>query len=166
MAYTDIHVSGPAVISISKTGSTPVRWGVCDEAVQVRLITFFEDVLADDLGPSLPVDRQYLGQIAMINGRFSRYDESLMEEVRARVPILTPGQIDNEDIGMLTITGGETFEVYIEGFQRTQTAAQAPWRFPTCIPDAEMALNLGTKFSKASWGFTAYPNSGTLYARV
>lgn len=168
MAFTDIHVNGAAVVYISKTGVTPVRLGITDEGVKLRFDVGFEPVMSDDLGSYIPTDMQFMGFLAQISGNFTRYDESLMEEVRARIPALNPGLMANADIGMLTITSGETYQVYIESSARTSmsSALQKPWRFPTCIPTDPMNLNLGTRYSKGSFGFTAYPNTGTLYTRA
>lgn len=172
MAYTDIHVSGPAIVSVARAGQSVSRLGVTDEGVNLRLDANYEPVMADDLGPYVPTDHQFMGILASISGRFTRYDESLMEQLRARTPGRGAGLMTAADIGHLAITASLYWIVYIESAARTGSGSgglatvEPPWRFPMCLPTDAFSLNVGTRFSKSAFGFTAYPNNGVLYTRA
>lgn len=166
MAYTTIHVNGPSIVKIAKAGVTPVRFGVTDEGVTLSFSKGITPVMADDTGDFHPADLQYMAGICNISGRFTRWEESIMETVRSCLPDRAAGTILDADIGTLLFASGEHWNLYIESAARTGLSAESPWNFPCVVPTDAFSLNLGTRYSKAAFGFTAYFKNGVLYTRV
>ena len=59
--------------------------GYVQQSTAVELMAAHADLNADYAGPAMPADVQYLGEMAMMSLAFSRYDESVINLLKARI---------------------------------------------------------------------------------
>jgi len=165
-----LYTTGPAHIYLafptgSGTQNSPVYFGTCEDAPQVQIIPKFEDVY-NSIGGTVPFDKSYQGEVALIDLDMNRYNESVYGILAARPRVGTRGVNIAGDVGTLMGTEGYTIGVYLKfDFGAAGAAPKAAYtangmppgyRFPGGIPIGPDRLqNLGTRPRKTNVVFFA-----------
>jgi len=167
MSYQDFHVNGPATIDLLWSGdSAYVNLGITVDGPDVSNRGHFEDVLADDGGPAVPVDVQYFGEDAQIRLDIIRWDETQMRRLESRIAGKTVGQVRAVDIGTLMYRGLHNFKMRINATARTGLSAENTWIYNVCWAEDVIQFKPSTKVLRKSVIIRAIPDtSGVLYTR-
>ena len=122
---------------------------------EIRTEARFLDVPGDENGgdDGIPIDIQYLGEIAIVRLELTKYDTAAANAVRARLDNATFGT--NAAIGTLMFGATKTMRVILD-------TPSLPHNFPLCIPNGAIEIGVGTKYSTLILEFTAYPDSNGL----
>lgn len=152
MAHT-IQVDGLATIKMGIAAAATASVGYTENGVEITEVNYPYDVNTDenggDAGP--PVDVQEMGEVHIIRLLMTKWDETVMDTIRAINVGMTAGD--------LHIANGKYFRVLINSVLR-------PRNYPTCIIREPREINKGTKHSKLMIVATAYKVQGLLYNAV
>lgn len=167
MAYTDFHVNGPAIVSTKMASESAYSdLGITVDGVEPSFDGKYEDVIADDGGPMVPVDLQYFGEEARIRLELIRWDETRMRLVETRIAGKTVGQIRAVDLGTLVVRASHYFALSIATSARTGLSAENGYRFPVCHAVDSIPFKLGTRVTRKTLLIRAIPSvAGVLYER-
>jgi len=151
------NLAGLSTVKIEVSGGSLQSLGYARNEPEVIFNPFFHDVPSDenggDQGP--PVEVQFLGAIAMVRMRLTRYDPAVCAIVERFATSLTAGQPGTA--GLLMFSNAVTLRILIDN-------ANDPRNFPRCIPRSPIEMNKGSKFTELSLEFYAYKNaSGVLW---
>lgn len=166
-----VQVAGLVTIQVD-TGSSHAleTLGYSVNGVDIEENIFTLDVQGDehggDSGP--PIDVQYLGQVDTVRMELSKWDDAILDKIRARLwnsGFTTPaaGQVLSADIGSLFFGGSKFFRLVLDaansGFDRDYI--KVIFREP-------IVVNRGVKHSIARLTATCYrePSPGAGVARV
>ena len=150
----DIKVDGLATIKIaSPLGGTLETLGYTENGVEITERIFTGEVHGDenggDQGP--PIDEQYFGEMHIIRMLFTKYDETVIDKVRAGVAGATAGTPGTS--GTLFIQGGVSWRLLIHSVNRPRNYVNVWFSEPK-------EINKGTKHSKALVVAKAYRLAG------
>lgn len=141
------QVNGPAVVyvSASKLGGQNLALGIARERIKIRINHYDEPIKADNAGPRLPADVQYMGKDAHINMTLSEFDPAVLDSIE-QLSAGAPGQLG--PIGMPMGAGGLTFSLKIPSNYK-------PWTFPNCVlrPRGDA---IGTEYTLLDLEFYAF----------
>jgi hypothetical protein len=157
-----VQVKGVAEIHIKPYGGTLEKLGYTRNGADMTLQSFQIPVPGDQRGgdAGVPIDIQLLGQIAHIRLEFTKYDETVMNKVKALAAAGTPGTFAPADVGLL----------YVQGLKYTRLlvkTANDPKNFPIVVWQEPQQWNAGSRFSMTVIAGTAYPDAnGLLYDNV
>lgn len=151
MAYTP-HVNGPALISVGAQGTSgdlyPV--GYTDAGPQISIEFFAEPIIADNGGPSIPVDYQEMGKMAKIQMALVVYDHDIFQSwFTNNQSGSTSGTIP--ELGNLIFANTDGLRVVI-----ASPIDAVPWRFYYCKVD-DVSQRPGTKYTTYNVSLTAVP---------
>ena len=140
---TTIQVDGLATIKIaSPFGGTLETLGYSENGVEITERQFTGDVHGDenggDQGP--PIDIQNFGEEHIIRMTLTKYDEAVIDKIRAGLAGGTAGTPGTS--GSLYIQGGLAFRLLIHTVNRPRNYVQVVFTEPK-------EINKGTKHSKA-----------------
>jgi len=168
MASTDLHVNGPAFIQVAIDGSSYNAFGVTVDGPDIEEDGNFENVYADDLGPFLPTDVQYFGQLATIRTEMMRWDESVLRQILGRIRARAGGNYVSNDIGTLLIAGNQYIGLQYASSARTGLPREQGRRYPCCFPVGAVPFKPGTRVTRYTITFAAIVNPavGVLYQNV
>ena len=159
-----IQVHGACECQISTNaqgGGALTTLGFTRNFAEIRKEARFLDVPGDENGgdDGIPIDIQYLGEIAIIRLELTKYDTTAANHVRARLDGVTTGV--NATIGALVLSATNTMRLLLK-------SPTLPFNFPLVVPNGAIEIGIGTKYSTLICEFTAYPNatSGLLYNAV
>src|ERR1700683_4616184 len=82
-------------------GGSPL--GYVEEEVPIELMGYHSEVAADFAGPMMPADVQWLGMSAMISFNLVKYDEAILNTLKAYINGGTMGQGAAGSIGTLML---------------------------------------------------------------
>lgn len=154
-----IQVKGAAEILIKPHGGTLERLGFTRNGADMTLQSFQLPVPGDQRGgdAGIPLDIQVLGQIAHIRLEFTKYDEAVMNKVKALVAGGTAGTFLPADVGTLYVQGAKYTRLLVK-------TPNDPKNFPIVVWQEPQQWNAGTRFSMTVLSGTAYPDdAGLLY---
>lgn len=159
MAAT-IQVDGLATVKIaSPLGGSLETLGYTENGVEITEQLYTGPVHGDenggDQGPE--IDIQYFGEMHIIRMTFTKYDETVIDKVRAGLAGGTAGTPGTA--GSLYIQGGVSWRLLIHSVNR-------PRNYVNVIFDQPKEINKGTKHSKATIvarAFRAAGVSGAIY---
>ena len=156
------NVAGPIDIWVS-TGSNGIyeQLGRSINGVQVAdnpfIVPVHSDTNGGEQGP--PVDYQFLGKQGFLSCEMAQYNESIMDKVRARIPVnsLNSGNAAvTFSAGMLLGCAGAFFRVILYSPNWTR-------RYLGCIPIEPMQFNVGVIHSRHSIAFICNAVNGVVY---
>lgn len=156
MAET-IQVDGVATITVGTgTAGALETLGKSIDGVQITEFNATYDVYGDEGGgpEGVPIDCQDMGEWHVIRMLLTKYDEAVINKLRAIFRGGTAGAARTK--GGLFGAGSGAFRVVLHSVLR-------PRNYPTCIFKEPREVNKGTKHSQAQVIFTAYDWSGVLY---
>jgi len=138
-----IQVDGLATIKIaSPFGGSLETLGYSENGVEITERLFTGDVHGDenggDQGP--PIDIQYFGEEHIIRMTLTKYDEAVLDKIRAGIAGGTAGTPGTS--GTLYIQGGVAWRLLIHTVNRPRNYVQVVFTEPK-------EINKGTKHSKA-----------------
>ncbi len=153
MAAT-IQVDGLATIKIaSPLGGSLETLGYSENGVEITEQLFTGDIRGDenggDQGP--PIDIQYFGEMHLIRMLMTKYDETVIDKVRAGVAGGTAGTPGTA--GSLYFQGAVSWRLLIHSVNR-------PRNYINVVFSEPKEINKGTKASKALVIARAYKSSG------
>lgn len=166
MAYTDLHVNGPAIVQVALTGGSYSNFGITEDGVDAEIRTYHEDVNTDDSGPGVPGDVQFFGEDATIRLNLIRWDNSVMNRVLALIRSGSTGQFAAADIGTLMIAASKYMSLKITSTARTGMTAEPSLTFPYVWLSDSVTMKVGTRVSRYGMTFRAVPVNGVLYTRA
>lgn len=139
-----IQVDGLATIKIaSPAGGSLETLGYSINGVEITEQIFTEEVKGDenggDAGP--PIDVQYLGEMHVIRITMTKYDEAVLNKIRAGIAGGTAGTISTS--GTLYMQGTVAFRLLIHSVNR-------PRNYINVIFQEPKEINKGTIHSKAT----------------
>jgi hypothetical protein len=139
-----IQVDGLATIKIaSPAGGTLEELGLTINGVEITEQIFTEEVKGDenggDAGP--PIDVQYLGEMHVIRITMTKYDETVLNKIRAGLAGGTAGTVGTS--GTLYMQGTSAFRLLIHTPNR-------PRNYINVIFQEPKEVNKGTIHSKAT----------------
>lgn len=122
---------------------------------EIRTEAMFLDVPGDEGGgdDGIPIDLQYLGELAIIRLELTKYDATVSNAVRSRLDAITTGV--NATIGALVLSATNTMRLLLK-------SPTLPFNFPLVVPNGAIEVGIGTKYSTLICEFTAYPDSNGL----
>ena len=146
-----VRVATPANGTLEDLGYTADG---CEITEQIYTHDVPTDLFGGEQGP--PTDVQYMGEVHVIRLNLTKYDELVVNKIRAGLATGTAGTIGVP--GSLYVQGGFSWRLLIGTPFR-------PRNYVNVIFGKEpKELNKGTKFSRTMVVATAYANSaGTLY---
>lgn len=158
MAYTP-HVNGPALVSvglqlgISGSVSGPLYpVGYTDGGPQISIESLVEPIIADNGGPSVPIDYQIMGKTAKIQMALVVYDGEVFRNWFEGTQAYPGGSLGSTGLhGSLLFATGQGFRLVISSPIDVQ-----PWRFLNCKVD-DISQRPGTKYTTYSVNITAIP---------
>ena len=107
---SQLYVPGPVQIFTGTGGAGAYQFlGWSEQETGTRFASRWEDVHSDVSGPMVPHDVQYMGEEAYVSVTLTRYVESVLTTMSARLPGLTPGAMASGQLGSLML--GENFAV-------------------------------------------------------
>ena len=165
MAYTDLHVNGPARVNVALTGGAYSNFGFTEDGVEITPTIYHEDVPTDDYGPSMPGDVQFMGAEFKISLPMVRWDLSVMNSVLAFIRSSTVGAFSSAEIGSLMIAGGKYMGLRIVSSARSGGSTEPTHVFPYAWPVGDIPFKVGTRVTRHRITFRAIYNSGTLFQR-
>lgn len=186
-----LWVTGPAHIYFAfPNGSggqnTPVYFGTCEDAPYIEIIPHYEDV-RNSIGGTVPFDKSYQGELALIDLDLNRYNEGVYATLAARPRAGAGGGPRGTnvagDVGTLMLTEGFCTGVYVKFDYGAAGAAPKQafigggmpfgYHFPFCVPAGPDKLKgLGTTPRKtnvmlfALRGFNPATQTFTLYDNI
>lgn len=167
MAATDIHVAGPCLISVATNGSSLASYGYTEDGAQLAIQAGFEDVHADDAGPFMPADIQWMGQVAQITLNMIRYEKSIADIIESFIRSGTGGTITSANIGTLMLAGSKYMQLKVAPVAaRSGLSAELPYTFGCCWPVDSINFNMGTRVTRRREIWRAVPLSGSLWTRA
>lgn len=152
MALT-IQVDGKALIQIaSPANGTLEDLGYTMNGVEITENLYVGDVSGDENGgeEGPPIDIQYFGQVDVIRMLFTKWDEAVLNKIRAALAGGTAG------------TPGVSGTLYFQGavsFQLKINTANRPRIYRNVIFREPKEINKGTKHSRAMIVATAYKDA-------
>lgn len=136
---SQLYCTGPAHVLVAFGGSNPRYLGTAKISPQIELKPEYKPVF-NDLGGDVPLDVSYLGEEALSQIDFTRWDESVYEIIAARPrsnAAATIGANTSLDVGTLVLTEGFGFIMYVLFPFATAKAAYstlpAGYRFPASV---------------------------------
>ncbi len=145
--------TGPALIRI---GAPLEDLGYSINGVEIIETTFMSDVPGDqnggDDGP--PIDVQYFGQIDRVRMELSKFDNAVVDKIRAR---LSGGTAGVPGTSGTLIAGTSVF------YRVLVLPTTNPRNYVAGIPREPIEVNRGTKFSRLILEFECHSFSGTLW---
>ena len=155
-----IQVHGVCAVKIKPVGGTLELLGKTRNGADVTLQQFQIPVPGDDNGGDAgpPIDVQLMGQMAHIRLEFTKYDQTVMDKVKALVAGGTAG--DMPPAGTLYIQDQKYTRLLLE-------TTTNPLNFPIVVWQEPIQFNVGTRFTMTVLSGTAYPDAnGLLYNAV
>jgi len=156
---TSIQVDGPALIKIASPSSGSLETlGYTINGATVREMLFTGDVHGDEFGGEQgpPIDKQYFGEMHVIQMTLTRYDEAVLNKIRAGYAGATAGTPGTP--GTLYFQGAVNWRLLIHSTNRPRNYLHVTFHEPK-------EVNKGTQHSKAIVTANAYiiESSGVLY---
>ena len=155
-----VNVTGPALVRTGTgTANALEDLGFSINGIQLIETVFESDVPGDQNGgeEGPPIDIQYFGQIDRIRMEFSKYDELVVDKIRARLRGGTAGIIGTA--GTL-IAGTSVF------YRLLITPTNTPRNYVAAIPREPIEVNRGTKYSRLIMEWECHGFNGTLWNTV
>jgi len=154
-----IQVDGKALIRVATPASGALEdLGYSINGVTIRENLFTADVHGDEFGGEQgpPIDKQYFGEMHVIQMTMTRYDEAVLNKIRAGVAGGTQGVPGTP--GTLYFQEFKTWRLVINSTSRPRNYLNVVFHEPK-------EINKGTQHSKAIITATAYivAAGGTLY---
>ena len=157
MANT-IQVDGLATIKIASPAAGSLETlGYTINGVEITEQVFTEEVKGDENGgdPGPPIDIQYLGEVHTIRMTLTKYDEAVLNKVRAGIAGGTAGTISTS--GTLYFQGTVAWRLLIHSVNRPRNYINVVFQEPK-------EINKGTIHSKAIIVAKAYYGAaGVIY---
>lgn len=155
-----IQVYGKCAVKIAPFGGTLELLGYTRNGADITLQSFQIPVPGDqnggDSGP--PIDIQLMGQMAHIRLEFTKYDDVVMNKVRALVAGGTAG--DMPEPGTLYLQGQKYCRLLLH-------TTNNPFNFPRVVWQEPQQQNVGSRFTMVVISGTAYPDGdGKLFDSV
>lgn len=168
MASTDLHVNGPAFIQISLGNQSYSPFGVTIDGPDIEDDGNYEDVFGDDMGPFLPTDVQFMGQLATIRTEMIRWEETLLRRILGRINKTWGGIHKPADIGTLMIAGNNFFGLQYTSSARTGLPREASRRYPCVYPIGAVPFKPATRVTRftITWRAIVNPVFGVLYTHI
>lgn len=107
---------GPAHVAVGLgPGGQPAYLGTTEGSPKFSHHKFFQDTKNDWAGDLQPFDKMYAGQIAMVSGDFTRFDNSLFQKMMSCPnPFATPGLNRGGDLGTFMIQEGMAYQLMLQ----------------------------------------------------
>lgn len=151
-----IQIAGLATIKVCTTGGSLATLGYTINGAEVSEEIMTEPVYGDanggEGGP--PIDFQYLGEVHTVRLTLTKYDETVLNTIRASMAGGTAGVANTS--GSLYFQGSAYWRLLIH-------SVATPRNYLCAIFTEAKEVNLGTKHSKAIITAKCYQSSGTLY---
>lgn len=141
----EIHVAGPVHIRISAPVAsgqpTLESLGYSEAGVDITETQSLLNVQGDQNGGDAgePIDEQYMGETHTIRMTLTKWDEAVVNKIRARIAAGTAGTVPR--IGTLLRQGGHTFRLQLDAPFEPRDYAVVIFREP-------QEINKGSKHSK------------------
>lgn len=157
-------VPGGTIITIS--GS---QLGYVEDEFPVELIGYHEDIHTDYSGPQMPADVQYFGEGAVMAFTLIKYDESVLNRLKARLNGGTPGAGAAGSIGTLLVAEQKFFTLsFVSAYGSFFPAMNSAFNFAQVYPADSFAWGQSTRVKRERVVLRAIPvintdGSYTLY---
>jgi hypothetical protein len=157
-----VIVDGPCNIKVG-TGAVSAleQLGFSINGVTIQEQTFMANVPGDqnggDEGP--PIDIQYFGDIHRVTTEMSKWDNAVVDKIRARLNalgVVAAGVSPTQVVGSLIAGGSFGYRLLLEPVSR-------PRNYILAIPREPIEINKGTKFSRLVIQWECHASAGTLY---
>lgn len=154
-----IQVDGVAICKTCTTGGTLATLGRSKNGVHITEHLFTGEVHGDDNGgeEGPPIDVQYFGEIHVARLELTKYDETVIDTVRAGLAGGTAGTPGTS--GTLYFQGAAYWRLLIHSTSRPRNYLRAIYKEPK-------EINKGTKFSTAIVVATCYKDATVVYNAV
>jgi hypothetical protein len=172
-----IHVGGPTLFSVGTGESGAAEFlGFCEGITTISVDSGWEDVMTDYGGTKIPADVQFMGEQAFITADLVRYNENILNKLRARAFDNLTGTVAENLMGSLMVGQGQSQKLslvcpysaitHFSGSQNSGYTFGAAW-----LADA-ITLETGTRYARVRciwrcvpvWDWVA--NSATLYTNT
>lgn len=141
------HVFGPAVLQVG-TGTTKAlqSLGVTRSGMTVRVQQYYRGFMSDVGGPEVPVDHQFMGEVAHIRGELVDWKEDTLRLLRAFAKAGLSGT-DGTGVAIGTLVGGNgplSASNYLP-LAISGNGNEDPWYFPCVIVKEPQEFKLSSE---------------------
>lgn len=157
-----LHCTGPAILFANVgSASAVVQVATCERAPRISLIPRFRDIYNDIAGDSVPIDRQFMGEHAIITADLTRFDMTYYNKMAAR-PTLggTRGTYAIGDYGSFMVQESKNFVMWVQfpySAKSAMSALPAAYRFVSCQMQGPDDFEIGMAPMKIRVSFFAEP---------
>lgn len=167
MPATDFHVNGPALVQVAFSSGAWTDLGYTEDGVEVEPDLKVEEIMTDQLGNQIPTEVAYMGETATLTARFVTWDTATMDMVEARFASgKVAGAVPEDCIGTLMKQGNKFIGVRYRGSARCGMTAEKFRQFPIAFARGPIPIKAGTRVTRMTVTFFAYPSAGILYTLV
>lgn len=127
-ATPQLWCGGPAHVFLGLgSGGSPLYFGTSEGAPRFRKIKHIAEVRNDLAGDMQSFDRQYLGEMILVSGDFTRWANTLLLQMWSMPNFLTgaPGTNPGGDYGTFLIQEGFAFPLWLQNPYAVAKAAMA-----------------------------------------
>lgn len=154
------YVTGPAhiFIGVGPRGA-PLYLGTSEGEPEIALLPEYDQIMNDISGSRKPMDRQFMGEEAMISAVLTRYNEIVLAAAQARVRGTIRGAEPFGSIGALMGGEGNAFPLwlvfpYVVKPAMAAGGMPAGYRFVQCFDESDR-MPVGTRARRVHVQFHA-----------